>query len=465
MVFPLPEDYFNSYDDTWGAARPQGGHEGSDLMSPAGTPEFALTDGRLVAIESSNENGWNKLGGYTVMLEAANDVGPIKKGDLFYYAHMDRESSLPVGARVRAGQRIGTVGDTGEGPEVTRGKFPPHLHLGWYDANLSEERSEVESGAMNPYPLLLWLERNGGAVSGGTDASYCQAPQDPNPTPSTGEPDWPTPSVPGETPDLDTGDGGDPSPQIRANEPHHDHEEQDRDKNQQKKDRNKDNPGQDQGKVSPERDDEGQIGEREQGEGAEAEQPAYDEAEKPADDENSTEQLSLRKKLKAEMATILRDLPNAKFDRTVPERGGKENQNAKEDDGREGGKQDGKKQEEKPQRGDRPVEATPENKPAVPSEEAPKEPAPVVAIPERQRPASEATDGKAGAAKGEPEVTTPPDAVREGPVEEPEPLTDAEETELVEPSIPRGEIVPAPTTEAVSVAEEAAPDAEVDEGN
>ena len=473
VVFPLPEDYFNSYDDTWGAARPQGGHEGSDLMSPAGTPEFALTDGRLVAIESSNENGWNKLGGYTVMLEAANDVGPIKKGDLFYYAHMDRESSLPVGTQVRAGQRIGTVGDTGEGPEVTRGKFPPHLHLGWYDANLSEERSAVESGAMNPYPLLLWLERNGGAVSGGTDASYCQAPQSPNPTPSTGEIDWPTPSVPGETPDLDTGDGSDPSPQIRGDEPHHDHEgqdregnhpKQDRDKNQQKKDRNKDNPGQDQGKVNPERDDEGQIGEGEQGEGAGAEQPADDEAEKPANDENSTEQLSLRKKLKAEMATVLRDLPNAKFDRTALERGGEENQDAK-DDGREGGKQDGKKQEEKPQRGDRPVEAPPENKPTVPSEEAPKEPAPVVAIPERQRPAPEATDGKAGAAKGEPEVTTPPDAVRESPVEEPEPLTDAEKTEPVEPFIPRDEIIPAPAADAVSAAEEAAPNAEPEEVN
>ena len=91
VVFPLPEAYFDSYDDTWGAARPQGGHEGSDLMSPTGTPEFAITDGRLVAVAGSNENGWNRLGGYTVMLEATYEVGPVKKGDLFYYAHMDRE--------------------------------------------------------------------------------------------------------------------------------------------------------------------------------------------------------------------------------------------------------------------------------------------------------------------------------------------------------------------------------------
>ena len=157
VVFPLPEAHFDSYDDTWGAARPQGGHEGSDLMSPAGTPEFAVTDGKLVEVAGSDENGWNTLGGYTVMLEAAYSVAPIEKGDLFYYAHMDRESSLPVGAEVRAGQRIGTVGDTGEGPRVTRGKFPPHLHLGWYDAGPSKEHSEAESGAMNPYPLPAWL--------------------------------------------------------------------------------------------------------------------------------------------------------------------------------------------------------------------------------------------------------------------------------------------------------------------
>ena len=450
VVFPLPEDYFNSYDDTWGAARPQGGHEGSDLMSPTGTPEFALTNGRLVAVKGSNENGWNTLGGYTVMLEAADDVGPIKKGDLFYYAHMDRESSLPVGTQVRAGQRIGTVGDTGEGPEVTRGKFPPHLHLGWYDANLSEERSEVESGAMNPYPLLLWLERNGGAVSGGTDASYCQAPQSPNPTPSTGEPDWPTPSVPGGRPDLDTGDGRDPSPQVKTDEPHREHPKQDRDKNHSKQDRDKDRLKQDR--------DEDQLGGGEQESG--------DEAEKPASTADDTQKPSLRKKLNAEMAAILRDLPNARFDRIVPERGDEEQQDTREDGGKQngdGGKQKGEKQGDRPQRGDRPIEARPENERDAAPEETPKEPAPITAIPERQRPAPEAADEKAGAAKRKPEVATPPDAVRESPAEETEPLPEAGEPEPTGPSIPQDKPVPAPA-ETVSAAEGATPDAEPDEG-
>jgi hypothetical protein len=35
VVFPQPKDYFDSYEDTWGAARSQGGHEGTDLTSPS----------------------------------------------------------------------------------------------------------------------------------------------------------------------------------------------------------------------------------------------------------------------------------------------------------------------------------------------------------------------------------------------------------------------------------------------
>ena len=218
-VFPLPEDFFDSYEDTWGAPRPQGGHEGSDLMSPTGIPEFAITDGTIVPVSGANKNGWNRLGGYTVMVEAAYDIGPIKKGDLFYYAHMDRESALPIGTKVRAGQRIGAVGDTGEGREATRGNFPPHLHLGWYDAGADGDRTVLESGAMSPYPLLVWLEESGGAVSGGNEAaSYCEAPREPIPEPSTSEGSWHTPEFPGTRPDLDTGSAYDPRPSPAVEE-------------------------------------------------------------------------------------------------------------------------------------------------------------------------------------------------------------------------------------------------------
>ena len=202
-IFPLPKGYLNSYDDTWGAPRVQGAHEGTDLMSPTGTPEYAITDGTLVPVSGSNADGWNTLGGYAVMLRADYSIGPIHAGDLFYYAHMDGKSPLPIGSRVRAGQVLGIVGDTGQGPEVTRGLFPSHLHLGWYD--MSGARTNLPSGAMNPYPLLQWLKTNGGAVVGGSRTSYCVAPQKQTPTPATGESYWPSSGSPGRQPDLDTG--------------------------------------------------------------------------------------------------------------------------------------------------------------------------------------------------------------------------------------------------------------------
>jgi murein DD-endopeptidase MepM/ murein hydrolase activator NlpD len=220
IVFPLPKEHLYSYEDTWGALRPQGGHEGTDLMAPTGTPEYAVTDGTIVPVAGASGNGWNSLGGYAVMLEAAYSVGPVKEGDLFYYAHLNRESALETGTRVRAGQVVGYAGDTGQGPEITRGLFPPHLHLGWYDAGGS--RSTVASGAMNPYPLLEWIKAGGGAITGGSDVRYCEAPRTGDPTPSTGESYWPASDSPGVSPDLDTGSNA-PSPLAENYEHRIDH--------------------------------------------------------------------------------------------------------------------------------------------------------------------------------------------------------------------------------------------------
>lgn len=216
-IFPLADTYFNSYDDTWGAPRPQGGHEGTDLMAPAGNPEYAVTDGTVVPVSGSNGNGWNTLGGYTVMVRSDYDFGPIRAGDIFYYAHMNKPTALKPGTRVRAGQIVGFAGDTGQGPEITRGLFPSHLHFGWYDTNSA--RSSLDSGAMNPFPLLEWLKSNGGAVTGGSGARYCQVPQSGPPVPSTGGDTWNFPSSPGERPDLDTGsDKARPSPVVERSD-------------------------------------------------------------------------------------------------------------------------------------------------------------------------------------------------------------------------------------------------------
>ena len=58
------------------------------MFAPEGTQIRSITDGTVVTARGSDERGWNSLGGYTVMVEAAYDAGPIRRGDLLYYAHM-----------------------------------------------------------------------------------------------------------------------------------------------------------------------------------------------------------------------------------------------------------------------------------------------------------------------------------------------------------------------------------------
>ena len=176
-VFPLPKEYFDDYADDWGAARSGGrGHEGTDVFASDGTPIYSITDGTVA------QSRWDDLGGWIVMIEAKEDAGPVRAGDQLYYAHQVEQSPLEPGDEVAAGDTIGKVGSTGEGPPGTllpdgRGG---HLHLGWYDPSMG--RAEAPSGAMNPYPLLEWLKGNGGIGSGealapgtGSLPPYCVA--------------------------------------------------------------------------------------------------------------------------------------------------------------------------------------------------------------------------------------------------------------------------------------------------
>lgn len=162
-VFPLPEPYLDSYTNDWGAPRAQGSHEGIDLYAPEGTPVRSITAGTVVRAEETDAEGWNTLGGYTVNVRAAHDVGPVERGDALYYAHLQRSTPFEPGDEVEAGERLGEVGTSGGGPPGTREAGPPHLHLGWYAG--SEQRQQAQSGARNPYPLLERLRESGGSFT------------------------------------------------------------------------------------------------------------------------------------------------------------------------------------------------------------------------------------------------------------------------------------------------------------
>ena len=95
-------------------------HIGLDLFAEAGTPVFAPLDGEVAAF---NDNGMNQDYGPVIILRHHTDDG----AEFFtLYGHLSRESltGLSVGKRVKAGDRIATLG-AGD----VNGGWTPHLHL------------------------------------------------------------------------------------------------------------------------------------------------------------------------------------------------------------------------------------------------------------------------------------------------------------------------------------------------
>ena len=138
----LTTSLINSWmkDRSYGGAR---GHEGTDLMASVNKrglyPIVSMTDGVVTNL------GWLEKGGYRVGITSDS-------GTYYYYAHLDSYANIQKGDRVKAGQLLGYMGDTGYGEEGTKGKFDVHLHVGIYSY---EEGREV---SVNPYYVLLYLE-------------------------------------------------------------------------------------------------------------------------------------------------------------------------------------------------------------------------------------------------------------------------------------------------------------------
>ncbi len=169
-VFPVFGDV--GFTDDYGAPRAvTGWHHGNDIFAPTGTPLLAVADGTLSRV------GINNLGGNRLWL--TDDAG-----NEFYYAHLSAYAPAAVsGARVRAGQVIGFVGNTGQA--ITT---PPHLHF---------EVHPNAGDSVNPYPYLVAWRR-------GTDIplAFRQAADSPSPAPAVGAvlvegtPELDTPAAP-----------------------------------------------------------------------------------------------------------------------------------------------------------------------------------------------------------------------------------------------------------------------------
>lgn len=149
--FPIPESTVDksltvSFVDSWMAERKYNGtsgHEGTDIMAGENErglyPVLSMTDGTITNL------GWLEKGGYRVGITSDS-------GTYYYYAHLDSYGNIHKGDKVKAGQFIGYMGDSGYGEEGTTGQFDVHLHLGIYSYKTGEEIS------VNPYYVLLSLE-------------------------------------------------------------------------------------------------------------------------------------------------------------------------------------------------------------------------------------------------------------------------------------------------------------------
>jgi murein DD-endopeptidase MepM/ murein hydrolase activator NlpD len=123
------------FSNDWGYPRSGGRtHKGNDVFANRGAPVIAIDDGRVVRMNTQDQG----LGGITLTYRT-ND------GSEWYNAHLHTiETGLSVGSSVSAGDRIGTVGNTGNARTT-----PPHLHLG----------RRVNGGWVNPYPTISELCR------------------------------------------------------------------------------------------------------------------------------------------------------------------------------------------------------------------------------------------------------------------------------------------------------------------
>ncbi len=116
LAFPVEGRGNAAIQSLFGVARDGGrrAHHGIDIFAPRGTPVLAATDG---VVRSTSPN---TLGGNVVWLADAN------RPQTLYYAHLDRHA-VTAGQRVRTGDTLGFVGNTGNARTT-----PPHLHFGIY---------------------------------------------------------------------------------------------------------------------------------------------------------------------------------------------------------------------------------------------------------------------------------------------------------------------------------------------
>lgn len=141
------------FHDTWGAPRSGGrGHRGTDIMSPKGTEVRAVADGVVETLGNGPRSGYyvrltHEGDWESWYMHLANDTPGTDDGR--GGAETAYADGLDEGDRVRAGQVIGYVGDSGNA-ESSGSHTHFELHVG--------------GRAINPYPYLVDVEARAAAL-------------------------------------------------------------------------------------------------------------------------------------------------------------------------------------------------------------------------------------------------------------------------------------------------------------
>ena len=148
IVFPVLGE--SEFSNDYGAPRPQGAHEGIDILAPRHAYALAAEAGRVRFYTGSSRAGCmlyldGKSGTTYYYIHLNNDLGAGNDNRGGCKSGVTFPQGLKTGQRVKAGQLVGFVGDSGDANGIH-----PHLH---FEVHPHGGRST------NPYKRLLNARR------------------------------------------------------------------------------------------------------------------------------------------------------------------------------------------------------------------------------------------------------------------------------------------------------------------
>jgi hypothetical protein len=143
LIFPVVGP--TTYADDFGDPRPQGRHEGNDIMAPRKAAAVAVESGKVKFWTTSAAAGcmlylYGDSGTMYLYIHLNNDLGSGNDNKGKCVAGVAYARGLKAGARVQAGQQVAYIGDSGDANGIH-----PHLHF---------EVHPNGKAAVDPYPYL-----------------------------------------------------------------------------------------------------------------------------------------------------------------------------------------------------------------------------------------------------------------------------------------------------------------------